>query len=241
MSTVLIVEDDTKIQAQLEKSIINIGKQTKIYKTKTGEEALKISKIMYIDVFIIDIGLPDWDGIELAKELRQTYPYQPIIIESSKGDSNYQVHVYDKISILAFLKKPYTNEKITSKVNYALEIAETLGVKRLNIRQNGYSRQIEINDILYIKKIKNKKKLEIVLFKQDTQSLVREEFVGLTLSSLLDLLKDNNALFRCHKGFVINPKMIERLNYASNTITLKNTNDEIPIGKTFKSAIALLL
>jgi Response regulator containing CheY-like receiver, AAA-type ATPase, and DNA-binding domains len=75
---------------------------------------------MQIDVFIIDIELPDWNGIELVIVIRKTYPYQPIIIESSQGEAQYQEQVYNRIADLAFIKKPYIHEKIIEKVNHAL-------------------------------------------------------------------------------------------------------------------------
>jgi|AKZA01.1.fsa_nt_gi LytTr DNA-binding domain. len=55
------------------------------------------------------------------------------------------------------------------------------------------------------------------------------------------MLEDENSLLRCHKGYIINPKMIEKLYYANNTISLKYAEEVIPIGKIFKNDIDLLL
>jgi len=238
---ILIVEDNPIISAQIEKSINSIGKDIKILKSKEGVRALKIAETIEIAVFIIDIGLPDWDGVELANEIRKTYPYHPIIIESSKNDPQYQIHIHDQIENLAFLKKPYTNEKLIAKVKHALDIAKSLGSNQLKIKQNGFSRLIEINDILYIEKVKGKRKIEIILYHSHRQSLIREEFISVSLSALLETLKDKRDLFRCHKAYIVNPKMIEKLNYVNNTISLKYTEAEIPIGKTYKKSIDLLL
>jgi len=62
MFTILIIEDNLDIQIEIESSIKTIRKQTKILKTRNGEEALKVAGLMEIDVFMIDLGLPDWDG-----------------------------------------------------------------------------------------------------------------------------------------------------------------------------------
>lgn len=241
MPTILIVEDDTIIREQIESSLNSIDSNIRILKSKEGKKALEIATVVDIDVFIFDIGLPDWDGIKLAREIRKTYPHHPIIIESSQGDAQFQIDIHDQIENLAFLKKPYPTEKLITKIKVALNISESLGTKQLKIKQNGFSRLIELNDILYIEKVKGKKKIEIILYNQHHRTLTREEFMGVTLSSLLDSLKNKRELFRCHKGYIINPKMIEKLNYANNTISLKHTEEEIPIGKTYKNNIDLLL
>lgn len=241
MHAVLIVEDDKMISSQIEKVICSIDRDIRVLKANEGASALEIARMMEVNVFIIDIGLPDCDGIELAREIRKTYPYHPIIIESSRSDANYQLQVHDLIENLAFLSKPYSNEKLLIKVNHALDIAENIGTNQLRIDQNGFSKLFKINDIIYIEKVKNRKRVVIHSFDQNRKCLVEEELLGLSLNAIIGMLKDERALFRCHKGFIINPKMIEQLNYVNNTIIMKYTQEEIPIGKTFRKSIGLIL
>ena len=241
LAIILIIEDDTLISSQIESAINTINRATKILKTNNGKQALEIANTMDIDLFIIDIGLPDCNGIELAKIIRKTYPRQPIIVESSQDDMAYRAQIHDQIENLAFLSKPFNNEKMIVKVKHALDIIENMSVKQLKIKQTGYSRLISIDEILYIEKVKGKKKIEMTLYNQDSKQLTKEEFVSITLNSLLDMLEDTRDLIRCHKGFIINPKMINKLNYAENTISLNHTDTEIPIGKTYKKKIGLIL
>ena len=241
MYAVLIVEDDKKISSQIEKAICSIGREVRVLKASEGASALEIAKTMAISVFVIDIGLPDCDGIELAKEIRKMYPYHPIIIESSRSDANYQMQIHDLIENLAFLSKPYSNEKLIMKVNHALDIAENIGSNQLRINQNGFSKLFDINDIIYIEKVKNRKRIVIHSFDQNRKCLMHEELMGLSLNAIMEMLKEERELFRCHKGFIINPKMIERLNYVNNTISMKYAPEEIPIGKTFRKSVGLIL
>lgn len=240
LQAILIVEDNELIQREIELSISNIDRGIKIMTAKEGKEALQIVENMAIDVFIIDIGLPDMNGITLAKEIRKKYRYNPIIIESSMGNSVYQNKVHDQIQNIAFLKKPYSSKKMILKISNALDMAESLNVKSLKIKQNSYMRVININEILYIEKVKGTKKIVVTLYSPNKRCLV-EESASCSLSSLLANLENKNELIQCHKGYIINPKMIEKLNYVNDTVLLKYTDKEIPIGKTFRSALALLV
>lgn len=238
MAAILIIEDDTVISDNIESCIYGMGRDNiRVLKSKEGMEALEIAKMMEVNVFIIDVELPDCDGVDVANAIRKIYPYQPIIIQSSNHDPFFQLQVHDQIENLAFLCKPYSDEKLITKINDALNIAENIGTSQLKINQNGIPKVIEICNIIYIEKIKEKKIIDIVLYDQDKQCLVRDSIAGLSLSALLDLLEYKRNLFRCHRSFIINPKMIDRLNNVNNTISMKYTQEEIPIGKTFKSAI----
>ena len=69
----------------------------------SGREALELLKKFQIDVAILDIYMPEMDGLTLAKEVKNLYPTLPIIIFSSAGRSSITPH---KLSIFAYLHKP---------------------------------------------------------------------------------------------------------------------------------------
>lgn len=241
MPTILIVEDNALVRNEIQKLINSMGNNVKVMNARNGNEALQIADHMSIDVFVIDIGLPDCDGIELSIQLRRTYPHTPIIIESSNCDSIYKNKVHDQIENLAFLTKPFSASKLIAKITHALNLADILSDSILKIRQNNYLRVIKIKEIIYIEKIKGQKKIAIATYSDYKKSVIIEEFSGCSLRAILDIPDDKKELLRCHKSYAINPKMIERLNYGSDTISLKYTEREIPIGKTFKNTVALLL
>lgn len=235
MIVILIVEDDIHIREEIEKTVNSIDRDIRILTSKDGKEALTIIESIAIDIFIIDIGLPDWDGIALAKEIRKNYQYSPIIIESSKGNSTYQNKVLKEIKNLAFFRKPFSYSEFTAITKYAINLVKNLNVKKLLIKQNNQLRIFMLQDILYIEKIKNKKRFCIVSYDNDINDLIEEEFFGYTLDTLLEL--SENELIRCHKSFLVNPKMIKKINYTNDTVTLKYTETQIPLGKTFKNII----
>ena len=241
MAVILVVEDNTVVSDKIERIIHGIDSDIKVLKTNEGQRALKISQAINVDVFIIDIGLPDYDGLELAKEIRKTYFYHPIIIQSCKDEAAYQIEVHDQIENLAYLSKPYSSEKLIIKIKHSLNIAKKLGTNQLKIKQSGYFRIIEVKDILFIEKIKSSKKIEIYFYDQDSGYIHTEIFNRITLNDISDMLKYKRDLLRCHKGYIVNPKVIKKLNYTDNTISLKFTEYVVPIGKTYRDSIDLIL
>lgn len=244
MLRVLIVEDDNKIQEQIEKTIHQIGQNFKTLVAHNIKMALMLAESFAIDIFILDVALPDGNGLDLAKRLRVTYPNQPMIIESTEQDLSYQKRVHDEIENLAFLEKPYPWEKLKRKVSRAADIAKSLATKKLVIEQNGLSYFFEINDILYIETIKGAKMIEIVSYDREVENLKKVRFRDVPLSKLMENLPDKNTLIRCHNSYIVNPKMMTKWNHSSlqgNSIVLKYQNIEVPIGRTYRNKISALI
>ena len=238
---ILVVEDDQIISNEIENVILGIDNNIKVINADDGQTALKVAQTIRVDVFILDIGLPDYDGLELAKDIRKTYLFNPIIIQSSNSKASYQQEVHDQIENIAYLSKPYSKQKLIEKIKRSIEIAHRLGGNQLKIKQNGFCRIIDIDDILFIEKIKGYKNVEISLYDQNLNQVYREELLGISLSSIIDMLSYKCDLLRCHKSYIINPKAIKKLNYAENTISLNHTSYKIPIGKTYKTIVDSIL
>ena len=240
MKSVLIIEDDYNISKIIEGVISNtFGENIKILTAENGEEALNIANNMPIDIFIVDIILPDCDGVELAKEIRKKYPFNPFIIESVKGDFAYQNKVLQEIKSIAFIKKatPYPNAKIISSVNYAIGFVECMRVQTITFKQNDGLSTFILQDIMYVTRIKNQKKIEVCYYDSNIESVRYEDFCGYSLSNVLE--KSQKVLFQCHRGFLVNSSMIRKVNY--DTITLRYDNIEIPIGGKYRYKLISLM
>lgn len=90
--TILIIEDDTSIQ-----NFLRLALKTKGYKTILCENGLLgISLFMTNnpDLILLDLGLPDVDGIDVLNQIRQTSDI-PIIIISARGQEREKVMALD--------------------------------------------------------------------------------------------------------------------------------------------------
>lgn len=240
MYTVLIVEDDNKLRNKIEKMIYHMDQGLKILSACSKKSALKITELVAIDIFILDIELPDGNGIDLAKELRVEYPNQPIIIESSERDIIYQKRIHHEIENLAFLEKPFLLKDLQKKVARAIELVKNQKSRKLIIQQNGFKLILDTRDVMYFETVKGFKKIQAVSYNQGR--IVKKLIHGYSLSRILDELSCK-TLIQCHRSYIVNSQMITKWNFCDSqgySLVLKH-DIEIPIGKTHRRQLSLLV
>jgi two-component system KDP operon response regulator KdpE len=112
---VLVVDDERSIRRFLKASL---GSQFVVLEAASGEEALKMVAIEHPDVVILDLGLPDMDGVDVTRRLREWSPV-PIIIVSVREQEK------DKIAALDagaddYLTKPFGVGELMARLRVAL-------------------------------------------------------------------------------------------------------------------------
>jgi len=113
----LLIEDDIVQSNNLSTLIKGSYNNIELLNAYSVEEALKIIREKNIDLFFIDINLPDGSGIDLAKNIRaiEGYELKGIVFITSQGfqmvDAFKNIHCYD------FLIKPYSEEDIKKIIN----------------------------------------------------------------------------------------------------------------------------
>jgi two-component system KDP operon response regulator KdpE len=112
---VLVVDDERSIRRFLK---VSLGSQFTIFEATTGEEALTAVVNDRPDVVILDLGLPDMDGVEVTRRLRE-WTQIPIIIVSVREQEK------DKIAALDagaddYLTKPFGVGELMARLRSAL-------------------------------------------------------------------------------------------------------------------------
>lgn len=116
MSTVLIVEDEKEIRRFLRTALEN--EALKVVDADTLQRGLIEAATRKPDLVILDLGLPDGDGIHFINDLRQ-WSAVPVIVLSARSDE------HDKIAALDagaddFLTKPFGIGELLARVRVAL-------------------------------------------------------------------------------------------------------------------------
>ena len=114
--TILIVEDDSAV-----KSLIATALKVQGYRgleASTGAAALLEATTKNPDVIILDLGLPDADGITLIREIR-TWSRTPIIVVSARTDDADKVAALDA-GADDYLTKPFSVEELLARLRVAM-------------------------------------------------------------------------------------------------------------------------
>ncbi|HEY3313030.1 MAG TPA: response regulator [Anaerolineales bacterium] len=112
---ILIVDDERSIRRFLTASL---GNQYTVFEAATGEEALQAAVTAHPDLVILDLGLPDMEGAEVTRRLRE-WTSIPIIIVSVRERED------DKIAALDagaddYLTKPFGIGELMARIRVAM-------------------------------------------------------------------------------------------------------------------------
>ncbi|MEL7648608.1 MAG: response regulator transcription factor [Sedimentibacter sp.] len=108
----LIVEDDKQIR-----NFINFSLRSQDYEcveASTGKDAMNIIATNNISMIVLDLGLPDMDGIDIIKSVR-SFSDVPIIVVSSRDQDNEKVEALDA-GADDYLTKPFSIKEFLARI-----------------------------------------------------------------------------------------------------------------------------
>ena len=114
--TILIIDDEVQIRRLLEITLSANG--YKISEASTGKEGLIHAATTHPVLIILDLGLPDADGIEILKKLREWY-MKPIIILSVRSSEEDIVRALDH-GANDYLTKPFRTGELLARIRVAI-------------------------------------------------------------------------------------------------------------------------
>lgn len=122
MKKILIVDDEKPIS-----DIIKFNLTKEGYETLTafdGREALEVFAAEAPDLIVLDLMLPELDGLEVAKEVRKT-SHVPIIMLSAK-DSEFDKVIGLEIGADDYVTKPFSNRELLARIKAHLRRTENI-------------------------------------------------------------------------------------------------------------------
>ena len=156
---ILVVEDEKSIAHFI--SVLN-NNGYEAMRARTGQEALSMVSSHCPDLIILDLGLPDMDGMDLLRQIR-SWSSLPIVVVSARS------HERDKVTALDqgaddYLTKPFGTAELLARVRTAIRHTRTVSSSNEIAQQGTYTVG------------------ELVVDFNKHQALVRGENVKLTLS-----------------------------------------------------------
>ncbi len=116
---VLLVEDEVQVRKFLRASLV--GRGFRLLEAGRGEEGLQMASEYVPDLVILDLGLPDMDGLDVARRIRE-WSDVPIIVLSARGKEAQKVEALDA-GADDYLTKPFGVPELLARVRVALRHA----------------------------------------------------------------------------------------------------------------------
>lgn len=113
---ILVVEDDVAIANLIKMTLATNDYEFDI--ARDGNSALQKALTIKPDVFILDLGLPDIDGVELITKIR-SWNQTPIIVVSARGEEHDKINALDA-GADDYVTKPFSVEELLARIRVAL-------------------------------------------------------------------------------------------------------------------------
>ncbi|MBB6669273.1 response regulator transcription factor [Cohnella nanjingensis] len=117
MTRLLIVDDDPHIRELVRLFLVNEGFDVR--EASDGVEALKLMESVQIDLAILDVMMPNMDGWELCKQLREHYDI-PLLMLTAKGETSQKVKGF-QLGTDDYLVKPFEPAELVVRVKALLK------------------------------------------------------------------------------------------------------------------------
>lgn len=126
-TTVLVIEDEPQMQKFLAAALASEG--YRVVPATTGEEGLVLLRSHHPDVVLLDLGLPDVDGVEVTRRIRAS-SNRPILVISARGREDDKIQALDA-GADDYLTKPFGTGELFARMRVALRHASRASEQRV--------------------------------------------------------------------------------------------------------------
>src|SRR5277367_333455 len=116
--SILVVDDESEIREGLELLLKTEGYQ--VSSAETGQSGLTRLEERPYDLMLLDVSLPDKNGIEMLKEIHRQDPQMPIVMITAYGSIEMARAAF-KSGAMDYITKPWSNDELLAQVAQAVE------------------------------------------------------------------------------------------------------------------------
>jgi DNA-binding NtrC family response regulator len=116
--SILVVDDEAEIRESLEALLSSEG--YRVMGAETGEAGLAKLEEQPFDLLLLDVSLPDRNGLELLREIRQRDPYLSVVLITAYGSIDMARAAF-KSGAQDYITKPWSNDELLAQVAQAVE------------------------------------------------------------------------------------------------------------------------
>lgn len=121
--TILVIEDEKGIRGFMS-TVLNANRYT-VLQAENGKEAVMMIHSYCPDLILLDLGLPDMEGMDIIRQVRE-WSELPIVVVSARGSEQDKVEALD-LGADDYIVKPFSTSELLARIRTALRHA----VKRM--------------------------------------------------------------------------------------------------------------
>ena len=184
MYKILIIEDDVILNHHLKVQLNSDGHN--VLSAKTAEEGIYFLKDHHCDIAVIDLGLPDMDGVELVTKVRTLKISIPILILTARSNWEEKVRALDA-GADDYLVKPFQKEELIARMNALIRRHNRIAQSTI------HAENMELN-LLQKKLFILEEEIELTAFEYDIlEFLVRHSCQVKSKFEILDLIYQDQS------------------------------------------------
>jgi len=138
---IVVVDDERSILVTLEALLTRHGYEP--HQAHTAGAGLALARKLQPDLVLLDLGLPDADGLDVLQELKKGFPQMPVIILTANDSLSNAIESI-KQGAFHFISKPYAAEELLSLIARAIEQRQLVReTETLRAEKQQLSRRLE--------------------------------------------------------------------------------------------------
>ncbi|MEO0293528.1 MAG: response regulator [candidate division WOR-3 bacterium] len=150
---ILVVEDNKALRMILKKALQRAGYEVRV--AENGEEGLKVLNEETPELIISDVVMPEMDGFEFIKKVREKFPIIPFIFLTVKSEIDEYSKGYE-LGATDYITKPFNGALLVKKVKKRLEASRLM--KEIVDRKRS---EVEIDKIFIVEFINTLKEQKV--------------------------------------------------------------------------------
>lgn len=229
----ILLLEDNDIQLSALKSIVaNAFHDYRIYTATCYAEAVTALDSHAIDIFLLDINLnEERSGLDVCEYLRNKSKYEktPVIFITDISVPN--LDVINKYHCSNYFSKPYSDADVIDAINKATKTPEPKD-KAIKLKDIfGIFFHLKPSSLTYARVEGHRKHI----FTSCGDFIVTNP----TFDNLMEEV--SLPLVRCHKSYLVNPEFVLSYDRANSYISIYGCDENIPVGRKYKSEIDMYL
>ena len=149
-NSIIIIEDDKRINDLIYSLLIN---EYSVFQSFNAKDGLVLLFANNVDLIILDLGLPDMDGMDVIKKIRET-SRKPIVVVSAR---NFESDIVEALDLGAddYLIKPFRENELKSRVKTAIRHSFSSNILDKDMIFNYKNLSIDFNNAeVYLNSVK---------------------------------------------------------------------------------------